>query len=81
MSKLVNLSDTVYAELTRMKRLRDESYSEVIAGLLIAKGSEKKTTTWREMVDWMKKRDVKFKGKTEKIDHDLIAHGVSRDGS
>ena len=41
----------------------------------------KKTTTWHEIFAKIKARDKKFKGKTEKIDHDLIAHGVSRDGT
>ena len=41
----------------------------------------KKTTTWKEILEKQKARDQKFKGKTEKIDHDLIAHGVSRDGA
>ena len=34
MSRLVNLSDSVYEELTRRKKARGESYSGVIAGLL-----------------------------------------------
>jgi len=79
MSKLVNLSDAVYAELTRIKRMRDESYSEVVANLLTKGGNPEKRITWREIVEMQKARDRKFKGKTEKIDHDLVAYGVSRD--
>ena len=81
MSRLINVSDGVYEELTLLKRARNASYSEAIVELLQDRSATKKTHTWREMVDWMKKRDAKFKGKTEKTDIDLIAHGVSRDDS
>jgi len=81
MSRLINVSDAVYEELTLLKRARNASYSEAIVELLQDRSATKKTHTWKEMVDWMKKRDAKFKGKTEKTDIDLIAHGVSRDDS
>lgn len=41
---------------------------------------KKKIHTFREMVEWMKEKDKHFKGKLEKTDHDLIAHGVNRNG-
>ena len=81
MSRLINVSDAVYGELTLLKRAKGVSYSDTITELLQSKNRVKKTHTWTEMVDWMKKRDAKFKGKTEKTDIDLIAHGVSRDDS
>jgi predicted CopG family antitoxin len=81
MSRLINVSDAVYEELTLLKRAREASYSETIVYLLESKSALKKRHTWREMVDWMKKRDATFKGKKEKTDIDLIAHGVSRDDS
>ncbi|MCX6769830.1 MAG: hypothetical protein NT051_04090 [Candidatus Micrarchaeota archaeon] len=81
MSRLINVSDAVYEELTVLKRARNASYSEAILLLLQDRGAAKKIHTWKEMVDWMKKKDAKFHGKLEKTDHDLIAHGVSRDDS
>ena len=81
MSRLVNLSDSVYEELTRMKRAKNESYSEVVEALLRASNTQKKTHDWKDVIVWVKERDKHFKGKTRKIDHDLIAHGVSRDDS
>lgn len=41
----------------------------------------KKITDWKQMILRAKERDAKFKGKKERIDHDLIAYGVSRDSS
>ena len=38
----------------------------------------KKQNNWNEMITKAKERDAKFKDKKEKIDHDLIAYGVSR---
>ena len=81
MSRLVNLSDPVYEELTRLKRMKDASYSEVVEELLRASNSAKKTHEWSDVIAWVKERDRHFRGKKEKIDHDLIAHGVSRDSA
>ena len=81
MSRLVNLSDPVYEELTRMKRAKNASYSEVVEELLKSKEASGKTHDWSDVIAWIKERDRHFKGKTRKIDHDLIAHGVSRDDS
>jgi len=80
MSRLVNLSDAVYEELTRLKKAKGASYSEVIAELL--PGSQKhgaKTDNWDSLIAWLRERDRNFKGKREKIDHDLILYGASRD--
>jgi len=41
---------------------------------------EKKTDNWDALIARIKKKDKKFKGKRMKIDHDLIAHGVNREG-
>ncbi len=81
MSRLVNLSDAVYEELTRIKRAKNASYSMVVEELLLASNTVKKTHDWMDVVAWMKEKDKKFKGKKRRIDHDLIAHGVSRDSS
>ena len=81
MSRLVNLSDSVYEELTRLKKARDASYSEVVEELLKSKEVGGKTHDWSDVIAWIKERDKHFKGKTRKIDNDLIAHGVSRDDS
>ena len=79
MSRLINVSDTVYEELTRLKQMRGQSYSEAIARLLPK--DKEKSIGWDEILAKIKRRDARFKGKTEKIDHDLIAHGVSRDSA
>lgn len=82
MSRLVNLSDPVYEELTRLKKAKGASYSEVIAELLPgARKQAAKTDNWDNLIAWLKENDRHFKGKKVKIDHDLIAHGVSRDSS
>lgn len=81
MSHLVNISDEVYDNLTVLKKVRQASYSEVIQNLLHQHQETKKTLTWDEMIANAKKRDAGFKGKKEKIDHDLIAYGVSREDS
>ncbi len=78
MSRLVNLSDEIYAALTQIKKKNGQSYSEAIAGLLNAAQTQK-TMTWAELAMKMKERAAKYKGKKEKTDHDLIAYGVSRD--
>ncbi len=79
MSRLVNLSDPVYEELTRLKKARGASYSEVIAGLLQKQEGGQKTHGWKEMNEWARQRADAYNGKKEKTDHDLIAYGVSRD--
>ncbi len=81
MSKLVNLSDGVYAELTRLKKVRGESYSEVVGELLNKRNAEEKTLDWDDILPRLQKRASSYKGKREKTDHDLVAYGVSRDGS
>ena len=78
MSKLVNISDELYEELTSLKKVKNESYTQVIEGLL-RRVAKLKTTDWNQMVLRAKERDARFKGKKERIDHDLIAYGVSRD--
>ena len=82
MSRLINVSDSVYEQLTRIKRAKGQSYSEAIASILPSSGAgAAKTDNWDDLIAWIKENDKKFKGKKEKIDHDLIAYGVSRDGS
>lgn len=80
MSKLVNISDEVYEELSELKKINNASYTQVIESLL-HRVSEIKTTDWKTMISKAKQRDSKFKGKKERIDHDLIAYGVSRASS
>lgn len=80
MSKLVNISDELYEELTSLKKMKNASYSEVIESLL-HRVAALKTTDWKQMILRAKERDAKFKGKKERIDHDLMAYGVSRDSS
>lgn len=72
------MSDTVYMQLTRIKKAKRASYSEVVAGLL-KQTEPQKTHGWEEMVAKMKEKAAKYKGKKEKTDYDLVAYGVSRD--
>lgn len=81
MSRLVNLSDPIYAELTRIKRAKNQSYSEVVGDLLKAGEKSMKTHGWEEILLRLEAKSRKYTGKREKTDHDLIAHGVSRDDS
>jgi len=81
MSHLINVSDEVYEELTKLKKIRNDSYSSVLKDVLKKNSQLKKTIGWEEMIQKAKERDAQYKGKKEKIDHDLIAYGVSRDSS
>ena len=81
MSRLVNLSDSVYEELTRRKKARGESYSGVIAGLLEPRQKAKKKETLQDLIAWAEKRARACRGRKEHTDHDLVAYGVSRDGT
>lgn len=78
MNHLVNLAHDVYVELTRRKEMHKASYSEVIREMLRT-SEPQKIYTIKTMIENQKARDAKFKGKTEKIDYDLILYGVSRD--
>ncbi len=80
MSHLINVADDVYRQLTELKKARDESYSELLRQMLSQKNVGK-TIGWNEMISKTKERDVRFAGKSEKIDHDKVAYGVSRDSS
>ena len=76
MSRLINVSDSVYEQLTRIKRARGQSYSEAIAGMLPNGGaSAAKTDNWDSLIAWIKEKDKKFKGKRVRIDHDQILYG------
>mgnify|MGYP001618692358 CR=1 FL=1 len=77
MSHLVHLADDVYAELTCRKKVRNASYSEVIRDM-ITSCEPPKIYDIKMMLENAKARAAKFKGKREKIDHDLILYGVSR---
>ena len=81
MSHLINVSNEVYEELTTLKKSRAVSYTEIIKKLLSKSAEIKKTKDWKDLVTRAKLRDVNFKGKKGRIDHDLIAYGVSRDSS
>jgi hypothetical protein len=38
-----------------------------------------KTQGLKDLIAWAKKRARNYKGPKEKTDHDLIAHGISKD--
>lgn len=80
MSRLVNLSDAVYEELTKLKRVRNASYSKVIESLFRNKQTTEKIS-WAETIDRQLERDRRYRGKKERIDYDLVAYGVSRDSA
>ena len=76
MSRLINVSDSVYEQLTRIKRAKGQSYSEAIAGMLPGCGTgTAKTDNWDSLIAWIKEKDRKFKGKRVRIDHDQILYG------
>lgn len=79
MSSLINVSDDVYQTLTGLKKLKNASYSEVIRGMLNEGGRKKYTIS--DILDDIKTLEKGKKAGNEKIDHDLIAYGVSRAGS
>jgi predicted CopG family antitoxin len=82
MSRLINVSDAIYEELTRIKRAKGQSYSEAIAGLMTKEGEKQgKAENWNGLLAKLRERSKAYAGKRVKIDHDLIAHGVSRDGA
>lgn len=80
MSRLVNLSDDVYGELTRIKRAKNASYSEVVEGLLKNKDRGEKTMDLKALGEWCLKRSKAYKGKLDKTDHDQILYGGSDAG-
>ena len=73
------MSDDVYSNLTRLKRARGGSYSEVVRDLLGEGKPKAKTDNWDRLIALLKERGKKFKGKKTRIDHDLILYGASRD--
>jgi hypothetical protein len=80
MSRLINVSDAIYEELTLLKRAKGISYSGAIDGLIRVNGTGKKSHNLKEMIAWAEERARGYAGKKEKTDHDLILYGVSRDG-
>jgi len=51
-----------------------------IITLFSPKNPVSKKENFDDLIAWIKEKDKKFKGKREKIDYDLIAYGVSRNG-
>ncbi len=80
MSELINVADDVYEKLTRLKKAKNASYSEVIRWYISEKPEEKKYTI-RDILATVRARRAKNTRKKEKIDHDLVLYGVSRDSS
>ncbi len=81
MSQLINIADDLYAELTRMKKARGVSYTEVIREAVVG-NKQQKTGSWNEMFAHVAELETRFKGKPKrKIDVDKIVYGVSREGS
>lgn len=78
MSELINVADDVYAALTKIKKARKASYSEVIRWYISEKPAEKKYTAM-DILATVKAHEAENKKKKEKIDHDLVLYGVSRE--
>jgi predicted CopG family antitoxin len=76
MSRLINVSDDVYASLTMLKKERSASYSEVILGLMQDNHPSKKKHGWDEILVRLEAKAAKFKGKRVKTDHDRILYGA-----
>ncbi len=79
MSHLISVPDELFEKLTELKKEKKTSYSEVIRESVF--GSREKTLTWYDAIARMEKIGQSFKGPKEKIDHDLIAYGVSRESA
>ena len=62
MSHLVNLSDDVYAELSKFKKIKNTSYSSIIKGLLFLK-EEEKTESKEDLISYLDQLAKKYKGK------------------
>ncbi|MFA5049970.1 MAG: antitoxin VapB family protein [Candidatus Micrarchaeia archaeon] len=62
MSQLVNLSDDVYARLTKLKKIKSTSYSEIVNELL-EKKEEEKYETKKDLLEYIEKLEIKYKGK------------------
>lgn len=76
------MSDSVYEQLTRMKRAKGQSYSEAIAGMLPEPAQiAKKTDNWDSLIAWIRENDKKFKGEKARLDHDKILYDDPYDGS
>ncbi|MFA6907728.1 MAG: hypothetical protein WC263_02785 [Candidatus Micrarchaeia archaeon] len=82
MSRLINVSDPVYEQLTRIKRAKGQSYSEAIAGMLPEPAPvAKKTDNWDSLLAEIRENDKKFKGRKVRLDHDKILYDDPYDGS
>ncbi|MFH0927360.1 MAG: antitoxin VapB family protein [Candidatus Micrarchaeota archaeon] len=77
MSQPVNLADDVYESLTRLKRKKKASYSEVIRELL-PKWHAQGDMSLKELAERIRSRHKGLKARAKPLDHDLIAYGVSR---
>ena len=77
MSQPVNLADDVYEYLTRLKRRKKASYSEVIRGFYTPP-ADPRTETLADLLASIRSRHKGLKPRAKPIDHDLIAYGVSR---
>lgn len=77
MSHLINVNDEVYEELSSIKKIRKESYSQVIKELLTSKKTNQKFDL-KAIIQNAKKRSKEYTGPKEKVNHDLIAYGASR---
>ena len=76
MSQLINISDEAYERLTKLKKIKNESYTEIILELL-GKATAKKYSL-SDILTEIKNEEKTFSGKKDAIDHDLVAYGVSR---
>ncbi|MBI4406860.1 hypothetical protein HY571_03015 [Candidatus Micrarchaeota archaeon] len=78
MSQLINIADDLYSELTKLKKAKGASYTEVIREGMFS--NKQKTGSWNQMFEHVAKLEKKFKGPKEYIDIDKIVYGVSREG-
>ncbi len=61
MSHLVNLSNDVYARLTKLKKIKNRSYSEIINELLDEK--QDKTEDKKDLLNYLTILEKKYKSK------------------
>ncbi len=63
MSHLINVSNELYEELTRIKKTKNASYTEVIQDLLVNRDKREKTETKEDLLAYLKILEKKYKGR------------------
>lgn len=81
MGNMLNISKEAYEKITALKNAHNFSYSETILYLIGACGQAEKISDWTNVLEKAKQRAENYSGRKERINHDKIAYGVSRESS